>query len=554
MKKGRMMMFCLAVLAVVSTGATLAAWSQAVQTGNEYMVPRYRTSLEENFRQPDDWQPGITTQKQVWVSNNLKDEDGELESGVPAIAKVEIHQSWIRRENVYAVNASGSEIPVPPLEGEPLPLTFTPEAGTQQYAAILHFNPENVMVLQSGRAEEEGLRLGLPYADSVADARGKWLIADENPSETGNYILYYIGVIDSGEDSPVFLESVTMNPLLENTVLSKDSYYVETKEGWKLVTESAVNARYGYDGCRYTMDIKATTVQATKAAVEHTFTGGFHEDIIYYLANEIADPAVYDASDLEKKLTIVRNRGTNSLEYIPYRNEEGKEEGNWFMSFTDMVPGGIYRDSLKIENATSNQRLQVYMRILPRQQDAIKDELLEKITMKVSIGDTVIYQGKVTGKAYGTGTNLRELVPLCYLQPGASQTVQVELMLDPGITCDPVTGACIYADQLTKIDWEFLVQAQNDNTPGGGGPGDPGGGSPGNPGGGSPGGNPPTVITETDVPLTTMIPDEEVPLAILLPKTGDNSYVTILAVISAGSFLLLILLGAAQRKNRKQKK
>ncbi len=27
MKKGRMMMFCLAVLAVVSTGATLAAWS-----------------------------------------------------------------------------------------------------------------------------------------------------------------------------------------------------------------------------------------------------------------------------------------------------------------------------------------------------------------------------------------------------------------------------------------------------------------------------------------------------------------------------------------------
>ena len=61
------------------------------------------------------------------------------------------------------------------------------------------------------------------------------------------------------------------------------------------------------------------------------------------------------------------------------------------------------------------------------------------------------------------------------------------------------------------------------------------------------------MITETDVPLTTMIPDEEVPLAILLPKTGDNSHVTILAVISAGSFLLLILLGAAQRKNRKQK-
>ena len=105
MKKGRMMMFCLAVLAVVSTGATLAAWSQAVQTGNEYMVPRYRTSLEENFRQPDDWQPGITTQKQVWVSNNLKDEDGK--AAFPPLQKLKftragsggkMYTQWMHRE------------------------------------------------------------------------------------------------------------------------------------------------------------------------------------------------------------------------------------------------------------------------------------------------------------------------------------------------------------------------------------------------------------------------------------------------------------------------
>ena len=102
----------------------------------------------------------------------------------------------------------------------------------------------------------------------MEDARGKWLLVDEEPSETGNYILYYIGVIQPGEDSPVFLESVTMNPLLENTITGKDTYYEKTEDGYKQITVTRTNAKYGYDSSRYTMDIKATTVQATKAAVE----------------------------------------------------------------------------------------------------------------------------------------------------------------------------------------------------------------------------------------------------------------------------------------------
>ena len=67
--------------------------------------------------------------------------------------------------------------------------------------------------------------------------------------------------------------------------------------------------------------------------MEHTFTGGFHEEIIYYLANEIADPAVYDASDLEKKLTELKKdlfqlrlqHATNQLEN-PVRINEVKRD------------------------------------------------------------------------------------------------------------------------------------------------------------------------------------------------------------------------------------
>lgn len=102
--------------------------------------------------------------------------------------------------------------------------------------------------------------------------------------------MYYIGVIQPGEDSPVFLESVTMNPLLENTITGKDTYYEKTEDGYKQITVTRTNAKYGYDSSRYTMDIKATTVQATKAAVEHTFTGGFNQEVIRYLADQVADP------------------------------------------------------------------------------------------------------------------------------------------------------------------------------------------------------------------------------------------------------------------------
>lgn len=467
---------------------------------------------------------------------------------MPAIARVEIHQSWIRRENVYVLDQDGNETAVPPLEGEALPPDFVTDQGERQYAAIPAFNKESVMVLRSGMAQDAGIRLNLPYADKVEEAREKWLLVDEEPSETGNYILYYIGVIQPGEDSPVFLESVTMNPLLENTITGKDTYYEKTEDGYKQITVTRTNAKYGYDSSRYTMDIKATTVQATKAAVEHTFTGGFNQEVIRYLADQVADPGVYDASGLEKKLTLVYNWGSQRLEYVPYRSGTGEEEGNWFMSFTDMVPGGIYKDRLKVENTTSNQTARVYMRIDPRVQEQIKDELLEKITMKVTFQGSVLYEGKVTGARYGEGENLQELIPLCYLKSGTSEEIQVELQLDSSITCDPVTGACIYADQLTKIDWEFMIQTFSEN---GGGDGGGGGGGRGR------GRRSVTTLTTIDdeaVPQAVMIPDPEIPLA-SLPKTGDTTPLLMLGAMTAVSFLLLSALGILWiRMRRKEDK
>ena len=545
MRKGKFVLFGLAILSAAAIGGTWAAWTSVIQTGNEYMIPQYKTSLEEKFNPPDDWQPGITTQKQVWVSNNVKDEDGE--SGVPAVAKVEIHQSWIRRQDIIKKDEAGNDVVVKEA-GEELPSTFEDDDKVLQYAAIPHFNADNVCVLSSGKAEAEGLRLGLPYVDSPAQAAGKWLLIDEEPTEIGTYTLYYIGVLAPGEDSPVFLESVTMNPLLENTLTEKHTTYQYATESnsYKQITITNVNSKYGYDGCRYTMDIKATTVQATKDAVDHVFGQGVYDkEVIKHLAENVVDDGVYDHYDLAKTLSIVRDSTGTHLGYIPYRTEEGVEEGNWFMSFTDMLPGGTYLDRLNIENQTHSVRVKIFMRVKPRTQEPIKDELLERITMKVIYKeegkeDQIVYEGKVTGKQY-EGIDLRNLIPLCALKPGRSGRIEVEMHVDPTIELDPETGKCIYADQLSKIDWEFMIQ--QDNPPGGGG---------NTPGGG---GNPPgrtTTITDSDVPMSELtIPDPEIPLA-ALARTGDDGATMRFALLAALSLMMLIALGVVWKKEKKQ--
>lgn len=561
MRKGKIMLIGLALLAVAAIGTTWAVWSEELWTGNEYMIPQYKTSLEEKFTQPDNWQPGVTTQKRVWVSNNVKDENGK--SSVPAMAKVVIHQNWERIESIYAKDADGNNIePAVVKPGDVVPFTFTDDDGKRQFAAIPNFNKENVKVLSSGRAKTAGMELGLEYVESCKSERvqGKWLLINEEPSEIGNYTLYYMGVLQPGEDSPVFLESVRMNPLLENTITQKDLTYHKTEEGIYTRQLITTSSKYGYDGCRYTMDIEASTVQATTGAVNEVFRQGVYpEEIIYYMANSLADPAIVDHSELPQKILSLEYAGGDRLTYTPIRNEKGEPEDpdNWFMSFTDMVPGGTYTDRMTVRNTTRNRRARIYMRIVPREnQTPLKKELLENITMKVEFQGIEIYNGKVTGAQYADGNgNLQELIPLCYLYPGESGDIKVSMYLNEKIALDRTdeNGKCDLADQLAKIDWQFMIQSLP-----------PGGNNPGGGGGRTPGGNPPTTIDDPDVPLahldnpdvpleSLMIPDEEVPLAALLPKTGDSRQTVLLIVLASISLLLTVTFGVQLKRELKRK-
>lgn len=548
MKKSKFLIAGLAALAAAAMiGGTWAVWTQQLLTKNEYMTAKYSTFLREIFESPDAWLPGEEERKAVWVQND---------STIPVIAKITMSQDWFRREDVTALvvpeGKTEPEETVVARKGETLPLTFFGEAG-EEYAAVLNLNKDAVVVLSDCRAEKAGLRFDIEEVSSLKEAEGKWLLVSEQPDETGHYTFYYMGTVAPGDRTPVLLSSVRMNPQLEATVTGSYTYFTEderAEDGYKKVTVSRVNSRYGYDSSTYTLHVNMQTVQATKGAVEQILSKDMVTD---YIAGYIANTDGGYESVSVKKLLFEENSG--KMTYTPYRTEDGKhmeDPGNWFMSFTNMAPGGVYKDKLVIENA-SGKNYRVYMRIVPKtNQTELQDELLKKIAMKVYYKDQLIYDGDVTGYHYSDETgnvDMQGLVPLGSYPKGRREEIRVELQLDPelGLQDD---GTYKYADVLTKIDWEFMVQEKRSPSGGGGNPGNPS--TPKTPPDPVPGEPVPGSGAPGDSTAFEVLPDSEMPMITLLARTGDDSHMLLLSVISVLSFLILAAAVVRLMRERRQ--
>lgn len=143
-----------------------------------------------------------------------------------------------------------------------------------------------------------------------------------------------------------------------------------------------------------------------------------------------------------KKLYFEEKNG--KMVWNPVRGSDG----NWFLSFTNMVPGGDYEDLLRIENG-SKKTYDLYMQAIPVQQEEKKDELLELILMQVFLDGKSLYDGKASGKEYGSG-NLQNVIYIGKFSPGIESTINVKLKLDEDTGLE-------FCDLLTKIDWRFMV-------------------------------------------------------------------------------------------------
>ena len=149
-------------------------------------------------------------------------------------------------------------------------------------------------------------------------------------------------------------------------------------------------------------------------------------------------------------------KGNKETKTLFFEEKNGKmvwnnvrgSDGNWFMSFTNMVPGGDYTDQLKIENG-SKKTYDVYMQVLSVQQDQKREELLDLISAKVVRDSEELYEGTASGKDYHQG-NLRNVIYIGRYEPNETGTITVNLELNKDIGIE-------YCDVLTKVDWKFMV-------------------------------------------------------------------------------------------------
>jgi len=563
MKKTKIYIAGLAALAAASMiGGTWAVWTQQLLAKNEYRTAKYSTFLQEKWEEPHQWQPGITELKEVDVVN---------ESTIPVIIKVTMNQEWERTERIKLNVLEDGRLVEKYIEPGKLPThtTFINEQGQEEFAAILNLNSDYVVIMADNRHPDPSMRLNIPDENVVQSlddpkVRNKWLLASEVPDEKGNFTFYYMGMLEPDSRTPLLMTGVTLNPLLEATVSGSETFYVEDPEaedGYRKVKVDVQNSKYGYDGCHFTLNINMQSIQATANAIRDLllsdrdpWTSGFEagpqqlpflkseERILNYIAGYIADEGTYDVSNDDPIKTLQFEEVNGIMTYTPYLTSEDQiEQGNWFMKFVNMAPGCTYKDKLNIENL-SYRTYSLYMKISPREDlDEIQNELLKKIAMKVSYRGKVIYDGDVTGYHYASSgdIDMQGLVPLGIYYHNRKEEICVELTLDKDLGLND-DGTYKYADVLTKVDWEFMVQEVY--------PGD-GDDDDDNPGGRTP----TTTVTVPDEPVPldglttigddgvplTILPDPEVPLAFMVPTTGDDFPVVPLAVTAIVSLLLM---------------
>lgn len=216
--------------------------------------------------------------------------------------------------------------------------------------------------------------------------------------------------------------------------------------------------------------------------------------LLFILLLSTVIPVYADAK--VKKLYFEQQNGT-----MVWNADKGSN-GNWFMSFTNMVPGESYQDSLVIENGSS-KTYELYFQIVPLEQAELKDELLEKIQMTIMQDGKQIYKGNATGEP-GT-KDLQNIVPLGTYTPAKESTLVVELTLDGDIGLE-------YCDLLTQIDWKFMVKEKVDS--------------------------------KKDTPVTEIKP----------PKTGDTTNTGLWIFVVIGSMTLMGVVNVFRRKKETAEK
>ena len=131
---------------------------------------------------------------------------------------------------------------------------------------------------------------------------------------------------------------------------------------------------------------------------------------------------------------------------------------NVFMKHIDMTPGENFTDELYIENGT-NTKYTLYFKVVPREQSAEANELLDNIVMRIKLDDKIIYEGKATGLDYtDQGINLQKAILLGEFTPSKNSKMVVETKLSENYDNTEFSD-------FSYIDWSFYAQYDDSEPP-----------------------------------------------------------------------------------------
>lgn len=211
MKKKKLPLIALILIGVIGiVGGTIAFFTSEVTFPNIFKTKKFSTYFEENFKSPDNWLPGTTTEKEVIVTNN-----GNVEVAV----RVSYEEKWESAD------------------GTPLPLT-------------INGSTEKIVELN--------------YHNNLTD----WI----TKTEKGKTYYYYKRALKK-DQKVQFLDSVTYSSNVEvddkDMVCTTTYYYDDDTTSTTLIngkvvvktTQSCNSSDKSYAGATYTLTITIQTIQ-----------------------------------------------------------------------------------------------------------------------------------------------------------------------------------------------------------------------------------------------------------------------------------------------------
>lgn len=174
-----------------------------------------------------------------------------------------------------------------------------------------------------------------------------------------------------------------------------------------------------------------------------------------------------------------------------------------FLEFLDMMPGDEESGTIHIRN-TDKSSFELYLRA-ERMTSKVEFDLLDHISLKVTYGDRVIYEGPVSGEE-----GLNKSIYLGTFKPSESADLVANIVLDG----ETMTEA--YGNQVAQVNWIFTALRENDGN------------------------------TTTNPDHSTSTPSQTKPNS---PQTGDSS-VMLYVTLAAGSIVLLVLNNKKKLKQR----